>query len=180
MAKKINTSTIIEMQDKSLGTFFSRLEECTFAYHPFRMLQLRLLPWSFQPFLLTCSSLPLTLKWSFMIFTKGITVRNFLMMQIIHRLNQTPANYQERKTSHCHSNYHTTEPLLSKFKILLEIQTYHLYLHHEHLNTNTPFLFLFCTPLFLEFFLLGQFYLLHLHLERQKLNTTQSLITITY
>lgn len=144
------------MQGKSLGTFSSRPEECTFAYHPFRMLQLRLLPWSFQPFLLTGSSPPLPLKWSLMVSTKGITLRNFLMIQITHGLSWTPANYKERKTSHCHSKYHTAEPLLSNwFKILLEIQTYHLDLHHAHLNTNTPFLFLFCTPLFLEFFLLS-------------------------
>jgi len=140
----------------SPGTFFSGHEECTSAYNPFRTLQLRLLPWSCQPFLLTGSSPPLPLKWSFMVSIKGITPRSFLMMQITHGLSWTPANYQEKKTSHCHSKYHSAEPFLSKwFKVFLEIQTYHLDLHHAHLNTNTPFLFLFCIPLFLEFFLLS-------------------------
>lgn len=44
--------------------------------------------------------------------------------------------------------------------------TYHPCLHHAHLSTNTPVLFLSCTPLFPEVFLLSLFFQLHLHLDR--------------
>ena len=42
--------------------------------------------------------------------------------------------------------------------------THHPCLHHEHLSTNIPVLFLSCTPLFPEFFLLSLFFQLRLHL----------------